>query len=174
MAQSDPQHFTVRPTNESDVTGLPAIESYSRTVLYGMAGLGAVADLPPTTTERLRRGPCWVAYNAQDKPLGFALADRLEQDALLETLSIRPEFSGGGMGRALINAVVGWSRDVGAGGVLVSTYRDIPWDAPFYVRLGFTEVPHRQWTPQMHRLQREATAAGHDPARRLWMRLALV
>jgi GNAT superfamily N-acetyltransferase len=149
------------------------IERQSRTVLYGMAGLGAVADLPPTSTDRLRRGACFVACTLAQRPLGFALAGRLDNDALLECLAILPEFSGGGLGRALIETVSEWARQAGSHGVMVSTYRDIPWDAPFYARLGFVEIPHRFWSGAMHRLHREATALGHDPTRRLWMRLAL-
>jgi GNAT superfamily N-acetyltransferase len=101
------------------------------------------------------------------------LAGRLGSDVFLETLVVVPAFSRAGMGRSLIDAVTGWAREIDAAGVLVSTYRDIPWDAPFYARLGFAEVPLRVWTTQMHRLHREAAAVGHDPARRLWMRLAL-
>jgi GNAT superfamily N-acetyltransferase len=173
MATPDARHFVVRPATADDVALLPQLESHARTVLYGMAGLGAVAELPPSPPERLMRGPCWVAISNSGKALGFALADRINGDALLETLAILPEFSRGGLGRALVNAVREWARSQSANGLLVSTYRDIPWDAPFYARLGFAEVPHRQWTRHMHHLQRQATAAGHDPARRLWMRLTL-
>ena len=173
MASPDARQFVVRSATANDVVLLPDLESHARTALYGMAGLGAVAELPPSSPERLARGPCWVAVDGEGKHLGFALADRLDGDALLETLAILPEFSRSGLGRGLVNAVSDWARQQAAGGLLVSTYRDIPWDAPFYARLGFVEVPHRQWTRHMHHLQRQATAAGHDPARRLWMRLKL-
>lgn len=167
------RNFTIRPAREDDLPALGHIERQSRSVLYGMAGLGKVADLPPTAIDRLRRGACFVACNYAQTPLGFALAGRLDTDALLECLAILPEFSGGGLGRALIEEIRCWAHQTGGRGVLINTYRDIPWDAPFYARLGFVEVPHRQWSGAMHRLQREANALGHDPSRRLWMRLAL-
>ena len=174
MASPEPKKFSIRSATESDLPALGPIERQAHSVRYGMAGLGAVADLPPTTIERLRQGPCFIACGLDQKPLGFALASRLEGDALLECLAILPEFSGGGLGRALVEAVRVWAREAGSAGLLVCTYRDIPWDAPFYARMGFAEVPHRLWTGPMHRLQREATALGHDPARRLWMRLGLI
>ncbi|MEO8560130.1 MAG: GNAT family N-acetyltransferase [Rhodospirillales bacterium] len=138
-----------------------------------MAGLGAVAERPPAPLDRLRRGPCWIARQQDGRTIGFLLADRLERDVLIETLAILPEFSGAGLGRALVGAAMAWGKEIGMGGVLVAAYRDLPWDAPFYARLGFSEVPHRQWSAEMHRLRREATLLGHDPARRLWMRLPL-
>jgi GNAT superfamily N-acetyltransferase len=174
MAAPATTPFAIRPASAADIAALPAIESRARLVLYGMAGLGAIAELPPIPIERLRRGPCWVADDGSGKILGFALADRLDRDVVLETLSILPEFSRGGLGRALVDAVKNWAQAASAASLLVCTYRDIPWDAPFFVRLGFVEVPHRKWTVQMHCLQRKATAIGHDPARRLWMRLPLI
>jgi GNAT superfamily N-acetyltransferase len=170
---SDTASFAVRPAHADDTLSLAHVERQARIIFYGMAGLGAVAELPPATPERLRRGPCWVAHQPDQRVLGFILADRLDDDVLLETLAVLPEFSGGGIGRALVNSVIDWTRETGAESVVVAAYRDLPWDAPFYARLGFQEVPHRQWTTSMHRLRREASAVGHDATRRLWMRLKL-
>lgn len=173
MVSLNDRHFAVRAATVGDLSSLPEIERQAHSIIYGMAGLGAVADLPPATVERLRDGPCWVAADRSQRIVGFILASRQENDAVIETLAILPEFGGGGLGRALVGAVLDWARQTALGGALVTAYRDIPWDAPFYARLGFSEVPHRQWSHAMHRLRREDTAAGHDPTRRLWMRLAL-
>jgi len=173
MVSLDARHFAVRAATVGDLAALPEIEQQAHTIAYGMAGLGAVAELPPATVERLRHGPCWVALDRRARIVGFVLVGRVGHDAMIETLAILPEYSGSGLGRALIGAAIDWARQSGAAGMLVGAYRDIPWDAPFYARLGFGEVPRRQWSQEMHRLRREETVAGHDPERRLWMRLAL-
>ncbi|MEO8559832.1 MAG: GNAT family N-acetyltransferase [Rhodospirillales bacterium] len=173
MAPFDHRAFAVRAATAIDLAALPEIERQAHSIFYGMAGLGAVAERPPTTIDRLRRGPCWLAAQQDGRIVGFIVADQLEGDTLIETLAILPEFSGAGLGRALVGAATEWGKEIGMGSVLVAAYRDIPWDAPFYARLGFSEVPHRQWSSELHRLRREATLLGHDPARRLWMRLSL-
>ncbi|WZB66012.1 hypothetical protein WJ971_27115 [Achromobacter xylosoxidans] len=55
----------------------------------------------------------------------------------------------------------------------LTTDRELPWNAPFYQRQGFVEVPAPQLGPALRaRLEAEA-AAGFDPARRCAMRYAL-
>jgi GNAT superfamily N-acetyltransferase len=173
MVSLDARQFAVRAATVGDLAVLPEIERQAHSIIYGMAGLGAVAELPPATPERLRHGPCWVALDRNPRVVGFVLAGRLDNNALIETLAILPEFGGSGLGRALVSAAIDWAKERDAAAMLVAAYRDMPWDAPFYARLGFSEVPRRQWSHEMHRLGREAAAAGHDPARRLWMRLSL-
>ena len=53
--------------------------------------------------------------------------------------------------------------------VVLTTYRDVPWNKPFYARHGFVEL-RRDALPAglAAKLQAEA-ARGHDPARRCAM-----
>lgn len=53
---------------------------------------------------------------------------------------MRFEAQGRGIGRALVAAVTAEGRQRRLSAVTLTTFRNIPWNAPFYARLGFIEV----------------------------------
>jgi GNAT superfamily N-acetyltransferase len=54
----------------------------------------------------------------------------------LEEMDVLPEHAGQGLGAALIEAVCSWAHTRGFDAVTLSTFRDVPWNAPFYPRHG--------------------------------------
>ena len=73
--------------------------------------------------------------------VGFAHLIELDDgSAHLEQLSVHPRAQRRGLGRTLLRAVFGIVRDRGLERVTLTTYADVPWNAPFYARLGFTVV----------------------------------
>ena len=45
-----------------------------------------------------------------------------------------------GIGRALVEASCGWAEQAGYRSVTLCTYRDVPWNGPFYRSAGFVEL----------------------------------
>ena len=70
-------------------------------------------------------------------PRGFACVDVVDGVAHLWQLSVHPSWGRQGIGRALIEAVCDWASSNGYPAVTLTTFRDVPWNAPFYSRLGF-------------------------------------
>ena len=96
----------------------------------------------------LRRGHLWVAAaTADDVPVGFAYADVLDGALHLEELDVLPSWGRRGIGRALVATVLTAARDAGLPAVTLTTFRDVPWNAPFYARLGFRTLPPAAWSP---------------------------
>jgi GNAT superfamily N-acetyltransferase len=123
--------------------------------------------------ERLQRaGTVWVAVNGSDEPIGFAIAGRLGQDAYLHELDVEPGWARRGVGKALIARVAEWARAQGDSSLVLSTFRDVPWNAPYYQRLGFVEVPLAAHTPELRAL-RESEAQSMQLASRVVMRAPL-
>ena len=61
------------------------------------------------------------------------------------------------------------ARELGHDTLYLSTYLDVPWNAPFYGRRGFSSVPRGQW-PRAFRLQfMIENSHGHAPWRRTIM-----
>jgi GNAT superfamily N-acetyltransferase len=81
----------------------------------------------------------WVAADANDAAVGFAVAGPLAGFLHLRELSVDPAHGRRGLGRALVLAVHDAAR--GLAGTTLTTFRDVPFNAPFYERLGFTELP---------------------------------
>jgi hypothetical protein len=57
--------------------------------------------------------------------------------------------------------------------VVLSTERDVPWNAPWYARLGFELVPEQAWSPALRAVAEQQRAAGLDGATRVFLRKRL-
>ncbi len=47
----------------------------------------------------------------------------------------------------------------------LTTFRDVPWNMPFYARLGFDEVAPNELTPALRAVLADEARRGLDPAR---------
>lgn len=103
--------------------------------------------------------------------VGFALCERDGDRAHLEELDVHPEHGRRGIGAALVRRVCAWARGQQLSWVTLTTFREIPWNAPFYRRLGFEELPRSQWDARLRERVAEEAEAGLDPDARLVMRL---
>lgn len=143
----------VRLARESDVPLLPAIEvaAFAIYAPYAVAlGFRPDESPQPTPVEALRAaqetGHLWVAVDVNDGPVGFAFVRELDGVAHLEELDVLPEHGGRGLGSALLEAVYVWATGRYPA-VTLATFRDVPWNAPFYARRGFREIPAHQLSP---------------------------
>lgn len=141
-------------------------------------GLPEVADDEPPSVEALARyaedGRSWVAVGPDEMPIGYVLADVVDGCAHIEQVSVRPDHQGAGIGRALVQRVRAWATDAGLPAVTLTTFTDIPWNAPLYRHLGFRDLGDDEIGPQLRAVRDDETAHGLDPARRVCMRLDLV
>ena len=77
-----------------------------------------------------------------DGPVAF-LAARVAGDRLhIDELDVQQDQQGEGLGRRLLGHVRDWARAKGMALLSLTTFRSIPWNAPYYVRFGF-----REWDP---------------------------
>ena len=77
---------------------------------------------------------------AGDPVIGFAHVMELEGIAHLEQLAVRPGEQRRGTGTALVQAAREEAARRGYDALSLCTYADVPWNAPFYARLGFAEL----------------------------------
>ena|SRR5215510_9438195 len=115
----------------------------------------------------------WAALSSQRYPVGFALVEREGLHLHLEELDVHPQHGRRGIGRTLVEAVCAWARDRGYTEITLTTYRDIPWNEPFYARLGFKVLDAAELTPTLRERVEAEAARGLDPTRRVVMRKAL-
>ena len=118
------------------------------------------------------QGLVWVAEDA-GRLIGFATCEAFEDDLHLWELAVRHEAQGKGAGRALIAAVVDEARIRRLPTVSLTTFRDIPWNAPFYGRCGFVVIPEAEFTPFLKLVREKEIAHGLDVPNRCAMRLTL-
>jgi GNAT superfamily N-acetyltransferase len=135
------------------------------------------ASFPHFDVDRLaalaQAGTVWVAVDAGDEPIGFVIADRWGDDGYVHELDVEEAYGRRGVGRRLLGRVAEWARDDGASSLLLSTFSDVPWNAPFYARLGFAVVPLDAYTTAMLAQRQSDAAAGMPLASRVMMRAPL-
>lgn len=175
---SERAEVRVRLAEAGDVSALPAIEAAAGERFRTVPGLEFVADHDPTFSPdvldpALADGRVWVAEDTEEL-VGYALALDLDGQPHLEQISVLPDWSGRGVGRVLIDAVVAWAAGR-ASSVTLATYRDVPWNAPLYAHLGWTVVPEGEVAadPRLLAVRAEEAEHGLDPAERVFMRLAI-
>ena len=125
---------TIRTARPGELALLPPLEAAADTV-FDALGIGPLPD--PGSEEDL--AAALVVLVAGDPPQGFARVDALAGGAHLEQLSVHPDHGRRGIGRALLRAAVDWAATRGYDELTLATYRDVPWNGPFYASEGFVQ-----------------------------------
>lgn len=73
-------------------------------------------------------------------PVAFAHVVYAEGLAYLAQLSVLPSQGRRGLGSALVRHALEEAWQDGFDALWLTTYRDVPWNGPFYARLGFVET----------------------------------
>ncbi len=132
--------YTIRLAKAEDIGLLPAIEREAA-VRFAPYGLAQVMATVVTDTAQFQAaydtGQLWVAANAKDLPVGFALAGIVGGCAHLDELDVLPAHGRQGLGSALVQAVHQWASQYGFPAVTLTTLAHIPWNRPFYEHLGY-------------------------------------
>jgi GNAT superfamily N-acetyltransferase len=114
-------------------------------------------------------GMLWVALSSDEKPVGFAIVRLVDGSAHVQEIDVHPDHGRRGIGTSLIHSVCGWARSHGVAAVTLTTFRHLPWNAPFYQQLGFQPLGPDELTPALAAILRDEVARGLDPARRVAM-----
>jgi hypothetical protein len=61
-----------------------------------------------------------------------------------------------------VQAVCAWATGQGFDAVTLTTYRDVPWNAPFYARLGFVVVAEQDLSRGLVAIRVHERVAGDD------------
>jgi GNAT superfamily N-acetyltransferase len=95
-----------------------------------------------------------------DPAVGFASVEIVDGAAHLSQLSVHPSASRQGRGSALLTGVCHWAAAHGYQAVTLTTFRDVPWNGPFYARMGFQVLD--DLTPQLAAIRDHEKAIGDD------------
>ncbi|MGF6590156.1 GNAT family N-acetyltransferase [Pseudomonas sp. 2835] len=139
---------TLRLARVEDALLLPAVERSAARVFAHQPGLEWIATGPVMSSDEHRRfiekGHEWVLADADDVPQGFLCAEPAGADLFIHELSVAQPAQGQGHGRRLIGAVGHWAREHGFKALTLTTFATVPWNAPFYARLGFETLADQQ------------------------------
>jgi GNAT superfamily N-acetyltransferase len=165
----------VRPAREDDLPRLQDIERAAGR-LFAELGMTLVAEDEPPSLDDLRTharsGRAWVCTDG-GRPVAYLLADVVDGCGHLEQVSVHPDAAGRGLGRELIHHLVAWARVRRLPAVTLTTFTDVPWNGPYYERLGFRRVDADDLTPGLRRIRDAEAAHGLDAWPRAVLQLEL-
>jgi ribosomal protein S18 acetylase RimI-like enzyme len=116
--------------------------------------------LSPAADGRQRAAAPGFLLVAGDPPVGFVHVLVLDGHAHLEQLSVLPAHQRRGIGARLVEAAKHEASARGFDRMSLCTYRDVPWNGPYYRSLGFSEVT--ELAPYERRLREKERDLGLD------------
>jgi GNAT superfamily N-acetyltransferase len=167
----------IRDALLSELSRLREIERAAG-VPFREIGMAEIADDEPPSIEALtgyvHAGRAWVAVVApDDPPVAYLLAGVVDGDVHIEQVSVDPGFARRGIGRELIEHAAAHARDIGSQALTLTTFAEVPWNAPYYARCGFSVLEEEAITAGLREIRDREAAAGLDRWPRVCMRLSL-
>jgi GNAT superfamily N-acetyltransferase len=168
----DPETGHIRAAIPDDLAHLQVIQ-IAAGVGFRDLDMADIAEHPPPSLPALvsqqEAGHLWAAVDRHDQPIAFVMIDNLDECAHIEQVSVHPDHARRGIGRILIDHVGSWAEGQGLSALTLTTFRTVPWNAPYYQRLRFKELTEDP-TPGLAAIIAAETAFGLDPATRVCMR----
>jgi GNAT superfamily N-acetyltransferase len=157
--------LTIRLALPADLPAIEPIERSSEELFYeagvDIGRTGASPDDEPEYAAAIAQGRLLVAV-IERRCVGFSLLDAIDGCPHLEELDVHADWQRRGIGRALLLASIEHFRRQGANRVTLSTFRDLPWNGPFYASHGFRELAPEEWTPGLRALREWEARQGLD------------
>jgi GNAT superfamily N-acetyltransferase len=147
----------VRPTHLADIFRLQEIEQAAAELFRGspLIDVASMSVISMADHERsIDEGLSFVG-EADGRSAGFVMGEMQGRDAYLRELDVDPAFQKRGIGAQLVRHFAETAKAKGARAVYLSTFRSPPWNAPFYRKLGFRDVPHADYLPWMTTIWQE-------------------
>jgi len=171
---TDPGPFLIRAAAPDDFGRFADIERRADCIYLSLPGFETYNDLPDKPAEAYRSLPpgrrLFVA-EADGGLSGFIYSVPLGRFAQIEQISVVPEAQRHGIGQALIGAIDAAARLDGHAGLTLATFRDVPWNGPWYARLGFGVMERAEMSPKIRQM---AKTDGASPWSRLGTRVVMV
>jgi GNAT superfamily N-acetyltransferase len=155
----------IRPVRPDELTLLPDLEP-AADALFEPLGIGPL----PGPGKPQEFAHALVVLVAGDPPVGLCRIDGIGGGAHLEQLSVHPDHADQGIGRALLRAGCTWAQQHDFDEITLATYRDVPWNGPFYASEGFVERGTADDFLRAHGLPPEEPVMGRFGSRVLMVR----
>lgn len=169
--------YSIRLARVTDIETLRAIERAAGQA-FASIGYADVARHEPTRADDLRDavtdGTLFVAVTPEDAPAGFLLCSPLDGGLYVRELAVHPDHAGHRLAVPLLQAAETLARQLDLSALTLTTFREVPWNAPYYLKLGFAILPIDEIGPELRIVIARQKAAGLDVANRVAMKRAVL
>ncbi|AXK32020.1 GNAT family N-acetyltransferase [Streptomyces armeniacus] len=167
----------IRPARAAELEVLREIERTAGQ-WFRDVGMDLIADHEPPSPAELRQlqqaGRLWVSAGEDDRPVAYAVLLPVDGCTHVEQISVHAGSARRGIGRALLDDVAERERAAGVPALTLTTFDDVPWNAPYYERCGFRRLADGELTPGLREIRAHEAELGIDRWPRVCMRRELV
>ncbi|MFC8226556.1 GNAT family N-acetyltransferase [Streptomyces sp. NPDC057287] len=166
----------IRPVNAEE---LPLLQDIERAAgqCFRDIGMAEIAEDEPLSVNELtcyqETGLAWTAVDAADRPAAYLVAEYVDGNLHVEQVSVHPAHARRGTGHALLNRLAAHAVAGGVPALTLTTFTDVPWNAPYYARCGFRVIGDSGTGPGLREIRRREAAHGLDRWPRVCMRREL-
>ncbi|MBL4870927.1 MAG: GNAT family N-acetyltransferase [Robiginitomaculum sp.] len=170
--------YDVRKTELSDLNYLPPVERSAGIVYTLLPDLAWIADGSVMSVDEhkrvLAKGFSWVALDTLSQTIsGFIIAEIIEGEFYVGEVSVSATNQQKGIGSKLFETALTEARSLGLPAATLTTFIDVPWNAPYYERLGFVIITSELLPLYLQRILQDEKSAGLPLERRCAMRKIL-
>jgi len=165
--------YEIRIARAEEYVLLADVERSAMQRFAEIPGLNHIADDEPNSldimTSAARCGAVFVAIH-EALVVGFLIGGFLDRTVYIYELAVLESHGRRGLGRALVEEACRLARQEYLKGVTLSTFIDVPWNGPFYERIGFRYLRRDEWTPGLYLVHDRESGKGLPMNRRSFMR----
>lgn len=134
----------VRAATPDDAARMPAVERSASGLFRDAPGLAWIADdsvlSPEQHLQFIASGTSWLAEAEPGQCLGFLCAQAFDDELHIWELAVRADHQRQGIGKQLVRQAYAYAAKHGLAGLTLTTFHDVPWNAPWYAKLGFQAI----------------------------------
>ncbi len=120
----------------------------------------APAAVDPSAPAPAAVAPSALDPSTADVPVAYLIADRVDGNLHVEQVSVHPGYARRGIGRSLLDHLADRAAADAVPALTLTTFRDVPWNAPYYARCGFAVLGDEAVGPELRAVREEEAALG--------------
>ena len=163
----------VRAARQSDLAVMQDIERAAGS-WFREIGMPEIADDEPLPLEELTRyrqdNRAWVAADDAEVPAAYLIAGIVDGSMHIEQVSVHPRAARRKIGRMLLEHAAAYAAASGIRALTLTTFAEVPWNAPYYARCGFRVLQNSELSPGMRAVRDREIAHGLHRWPRVYMR----
>ena len=111
-----------------------------------------------------------VVADDADRLIAYLMAEVLDGCLQVDQVTVDLGHARRGLGRALLDHATSRAAADGLPALTLTTFAQVPWNAPYYARCGFRVLDDAEVTPGLRAIRRREASMGADRWPRVCMR----